>query len=469
MRARAWLAKTYKIKNMHGIKLRSFILALACLVSWDGVARDEVSKQVAEVDFAAFIRLVEDHHPEKALDQVGLEVTKSAEGRAGVLPDPQLTITDEGTWKATLTQTFPWPGTNAAIQAGAAASTEVAATKNHISRLERRFAAEEFFVNLVYIAALVENEKNNLREARMTVAREGARLGQTIANHYDFIRAQNEITIYATNLDSLEVDLKNAEDRGAQWIGATGTIVFQRTLPNFFLSQDSNTEPDDGTDLRKSNLEAKRSLAQAQFESARKNLLPNFMAGVMGMKDDDGMQSFSIMAGIQIPIFSHSVRAALTTEKSLAAQQASEEIAWHQAQKQLAVRQNHRIVQRLRKNVEAIRSVIIPRLEDHLKTVSVEYTNGTGTLTQVTTARRDLFSYQRARAAAERDLGLAIVAAERIRAGLITGALDAVVPKLASDMNPQMADLEARMGAQPGNPTDESESPAEERKNGMGM
>lgn len=402
------------------------------------------------LDYHTFVDLVEKNHPEQSLNQLAISRALEAEKKAGVLMDPELSIAREEIplrsngmgsnmsgsgpmWKLNLTQTFPWPGTLAAEEAAAKASTDKAQAEVRLSTAQRVLDAKDFFIRLIAISKIAEVQRESLNESTMVLKNAETRLRHGTGSHHDLIQAENEKVVLSLNLSALEADIQNLKDYVAQLVGrddATG-VKFVMDYPASYVTKSSANETGPKIEnLKKRELEAARHEASMMLEAERKKSLPSFMATGMLMEEDSGMRTYGFMAGIKVPLYSGTVRKAVESEKAIVSSQSSEELAWHEKRRHLASLQNKRRHEAVSANVQGLKNEIVPNSKQHLQSLAIEYGQGKGSFAGVNTARKLLLRYQLAQVMAERDLALVGISREKIEAGLIDPEINQTTPQL---------------------------------------
>jgi outer membrane protein TolC len=391
------------------------------------------------INFERFLELVERKHPENRIDAQNLELSVEAQKRSGVLSDPEISIGREqvptgadmstSMWTLSATQNFPWPGTLEKATEISGQRSKKISLNNQISALQRRLSAEELYIRMISSSKLIEIEKQNLQETLNILKIAEDRLRFATGSHHEFIQAKNEKTILILNTQSMESDFDNIKDAAAQSIGEedASNLSFELEYPVEHLVQKN---PDE--DLTKKLLEASQNETFAQLNFERKQSLPNFMVTGTAMRMDSGMHMYGFAVGVRVPLYSNSVRRSVYTEKVLAAQRTSENLAWYEKKKHLAHIQNTRRKSTIEKNIQALRNEIVPSFEEHLKTVLVEYAQGKSMFSDVNISRKLLFKYQGALVMAERDLSLILISKEKIQAGIVDSDTVDQVPQIPS-------------------------------------
>lgn len=459
--------------------MRTIIVVLLLAV----VASPALAESAAtlSVDLNQFVSLVEKGHPEKSIDELARARASEAENKAGVLSDPEIALGREevplnamdpeassrAMSKLTITQMFPWPGTLSSEKSAAEAATQRQDVSVKLSAAQRRLDAKDFYISLVAASKLIGIERENLAETTNILKSAEARLKYGVGSHHDVIQAQNEKTVLSLNLDAMEGDLQNLKDQAAQMMGrddASG-LTFALTIPSEYISPQS-APASASDDFTKAKLQATQSEASAQLAAERKKSLPSFMASGMLMKEDSGMQMYSFMAGVRIPIFSGSVRQGVAAEQALVSRQTSEELTWHDKRKQLALTQNKRRRSIVEANLRGLSGEIVPNARQHLKTIATEYEQGKGSFAQVNAARKLLLKYQLAQIIAERDLAMTTVSRERIEAGIIDAELNRPMPQLPSTemSSGEMSSMGSGMGSSQTMPMNPAAKPKPKRQ-----
>ncbi|MBI2602491.1 MAG: TolC family protein [Deltaproteobacteria bacterium] len=411
-----------------------------------------------KINFHQFIDRVEQNHPEKHIDDLSLQRAGTAENKAGVLMDPEVSVgreavplpflnpmqpdANEARWKVGVTQIFPWPGTLDAERKSARASTFTIDLSTRLAAIQRKLEAEEFFISLVLTAKLIEIERGNLNETINILKSAEIRLKNGIGSHLDVIQSYNEKMILSLNLAAQENDLQNIKDRAGQLIGKEDArnVSFELDLPAEYRDTSLHVptlgeqRPDD---IVRQRLQAAQDAISSDLTVERKKSLPNIMTSAMLMQDDSGMRMYEFMLGIRVPLYSGGIRQAVERETLLVASRLSDELSWHDRRKRLAQSQNDRRRSIVITQLKGLDEMIIPNASQHLKTSLIEYAQGKGSFLAVNTARKLLLRYQQAYALAERNLAFTAVSRERIEAGLFATELDQDTPKLpiATDMS----------------------------------
>jgi outer membrane protein TolC len=437
------------------------------------------------INFERFLELVDRKHPENRIDELNLERSVEAQKKSGILSDPEISLGREevptGTdmnmfmWRLSATQTFPWPGTlNAANEISEQRSKKIS-FNNQILTLQRRLSAEELYIQMVSSSKLIEIEKKNLQETLNILKISEDRLKYAVGSHHEFIQAKNEKTILSLNIQGMESDLYNLKDIAAQSIGeedASNVSFKLEYSPEIFIARSRDE------DLTKRLLESNQNETFAQLDFERKQSLPNFMVTGMAMRMDSGMHMYGIEAGVRLPIYSSSIRKSVNEEKVLSAQRTSDELAWYDRKKHLALVQNSRRKVIIEKNIQALRNEIVPSFEEHLKTLFIEYSQGKSSFLDVNLARKLLFKYQGVQVMAERDLALNLISKEKIQAGIVDSDSVDQAPQLPSfdivsgmNMNKGMSGMNrpSPMKTKRQNPLEEPNDDEGEKKEKSGM
>lgn len=468
---------------MRAIELTFVFAALALPAAAQTPAATKTSSPKL-VDFEAFAEAVVRHHPEAKVVAQSVARASAAEGRAGVLSDPQLTVAREGlplpeslqpkkdasgmmmdesaapperpSWTVGLSQTFPWPGTLAAEERSAALETARAKLDASASDVGRRFAAKELFLGMVRLAELLEVQRRNLADAKRIERFANERFRQGIGSHMEFLQSHSETAILKANVDALATDLANIEAEARLWM--TGKAPAEADAIMFRLGWPEIAAPSaaDAVDLARERIRVARERDLARQDAQYRRSLPSLMASGMVMQRDEGMLMYGAMAGISIPVLSGSIRDSLRAESTVIEHRAAEELAWYEQQRHLVEWQVERRIARIAANLEALEKTIVPQTAAHLDAALVEYSQGRGNLRSILDSQRILLNLESSLVQAREALALAKLDRLRLDHGLADGVMNRPVPQIGLPTMTSGMDMDAgagdrmEMGTRPG-------------------
>lgn len=402
------------------------------------------------IDFDSFINLVDKNHPEKSITDLSLTRSQAAQHKAGNLIDPEISLgrekipisssrdimkqtTESPMWQLTIKQMLPWPGTLSVEKNTAETTAKRMRSDVKLSALQRKIEAKNIFIMLVASHKVLEIEKENLKISDRILKNASARLKYDVGSHHELIQAQNEKIILNANIQADEADFANLRDYAAHLIGRNDAshIIFVYSLPENFTTFQQSFE-----DQTKNKLEDVKSEFSAKFETERKKSLPQFMIAGSLMREDTGMEQYSFMVGVSIPLYSHNIRLGIEKELQTSLQQSTEEIEWHEKKKILALAQLKRRKTVIESHLKSLKEELIPNLKQHLESLSSEYAQGKVDFNSINVARKSLLKYLKTQILAEKNLAMAAVSFEKIGHGLIDGELEQTTFQLpSSDMS----------------------------------
>jgi len=410
--------------------------------------------------FGEFADLVSRAGPENALDVATLGLAEAQSARAGVLKDPMLAVTRDDvpvagqwrekeamagdaptgvapSWRLAFTQSFPWPGTLAREKQAAAAATDATRIASDASRAARRFAAMELYLNMIRLQKAIKVQKAVKVEADAFRDFVHERYRQGIGAHLEFLQTHTESVVIGANIASLSSELANLTRHARLLLtGVSGLDVehvgFQLEWPADFLKGDGPAivPQDQSPDYTKASIGQIREREVAGKEAAYDRTLPAFTLSGMAMRDDMGMRSIGAMAGVTVPLYSHTERAALAAESALVKARADQQLSWYEKTKQLALAQTTERMQRLSANLSTLYKDILPAVREHLEVAEVAYGQGKGAVTSIIEGRRELLNLEMARLSTEEALAQAHLAFARVEAGFVDQAIDAPIPAI---------------------------------------
>lgn len=422
------------------------------------------------LDIEKFVQLVIENHPVGQIESLESARLNALEPGIGRLPDPQISIGRENipfpkanagshsdvgadagagdpmvskgesnasrvdpVWKFTISQGFPWPGTNAARQEVAEKERLQRDANIQLLATFRNFDARELYYQLVATARLIEIEKENLDSATLILKNAESRLRYGLGTHHDLVQAQNEKAILALNYSATKADLSNLKDDAAQWIGRQDAAGIEFQM-KYGTGGESDISSKPFADLRRLEIEKRSETEVAKISARRLETWPQLMAQGMLMQSDDGMMMYGAMAGVAIPIFSNRERNAWARNGEISGDRRQIEISWHDKRKNLATVKNQRRREAVMALLRTLREEVIPNSREHLKSLSVEYAQGKGDFEVLNSARQALLRFRQREILAERELALADLEKSRIEVGFYEGELSMPMPQLALDV-----------------------------------
>jgi outer membrane protein TolC len=407
----------------------------------------------APMDFETFVGRVEQHHPEAAIVHRRLAESDEAPNRAGLLPDPQLSAgrsQPSRQWEASLSQSFPWPGTLAAEERAAAAQAAVSRSDADGATLVRRFAAAELFLRMVRIAKRIEVQRASLDVVAGIKDFAHAKFRQGVGSHLEFLQSHSEGAVLKANLAALETDLRNLKRHAALLLGdpaTKGPDDLQLILDWPKSSTTTAGTPGERRDSVRDRLLNEQDVEAARSDAAYRRSLPAFTATAMVMKEEMGEPMYGALAGVSLPLFSTSERRSLSRASTTREARIKDEISWHDRQKELARAQTIDRIAQLETNVKVLRDEIVPPVKEHIEAATAQFGQGKASIGAVIEGRRTLLGLQVTEILAHESLALARLGLEKIEAGMVETELDLPVPQLAS---PTAAGMGPDMGAASG-------------------
>ncbi len=399
------------------------------------LADAETAPSVARLDYSDFVKRVALQHLEGAAQREGLAARRASLGGVGLLPDPTISLAREGVpnddpkWTASLSQSFPWPGTLSAEDRAASAAFEKEAAGVELGRVGREFVARHTYLHLVEKAKVLAAATENLAQTEKLLAFSEAQFKHGIGSHTEFLQAVSDSRILRANVDSLQAELEDLIELAKAMIdlpsglGVEFVFEFPKELTNPGSERDRR-------DVQAEALAAEFREIQADRDGARLRTMPNFSLSAMVMRDAEGMQSFGGAAAVSLPLFSGIKRGALADEKSLRAAASGDQARWYQKRKQLALSRARRAVRQNGENLRVLREEIIPFTTEHSRSALVAYQQGRGPLAAVVAGRTAVLSLAGAAISAEAALAIARCAEEAVSQGVLE-AMDLVeIPPL---------------------------------------
>jgi outer membrane protein TolC len=422
------------------------------------------------ITYERFAQLVATSHPEKPLTEMNVALARQAAGRAGRLPDPQLSISRDDAplpdylqpmmpageeakgraeWRLGIMQQIPWPGTLRAEDRAAQARIAAAETEAGVSTLERQFAAKELFLKIVRTAKLLAAEEASLEEARGLRDLTHARFKQGLGSHLEYLQAHSELGVMKANVRALATDLRNLKRHTLVLLGVTDLRgVDALRLVTDWPAPAAAQAP--ARDVVRERIARGRDATLARQDVEYRRSLPSLTASGMLMRDDAGMRMYGAALGISLPIYSGAARSALRTESGLIGRRAEGDIAWHDRRKELALAQARDRIEQIEANGRALQSEIISPVREHFAGAMALFSQGKGELGAIIESRRALLGLRMTAVMNDEALALARLAIEKIEAGMVDETLDLGVPQLAL---PQTAGMsQGGMAATPAMP-----------------
>jgi outer membrane protein TolC len=391
---------------------------------------------------------VASNHPERAVDEHTAAVADESVRRAGLLPDPELTVgrsdvvapdryqpdpvepmdRERAQWQIGLTQRFPWPGTLRAEERAAAAGRAATGDGLEANAAVRRFQAQELYLRMVRTAKLLANMQANqvvvdgIREFLHQKFRQGA------GSHMEFLQAHSESGVLKANVAALATDLRNLKRHALLLIG-------DEALDPDAVDFDLDWPAADGSptaDFARRNLARDQEAAAARRLAAYRRSLPAFMLSGMGMREDTGMKMYSATIGLSLPLYSNIERGALSREDRAAEARLGAALTWYDRRKALATAQTKDRIAQLAANVEVLSREVVAPLREHVEGATVEFSQGRGTIDAVIASRRNLLELQATEIMTREALAAARLDLAMIEAGFADEVLDRDVPQLGS-------------------------------------
>lgn len=422
------------------------------------------------LDLPTFLALVAVHHPSLAIAAADAKKMQLQAIRVGTLPDPELAVSREDLpfgkrnapgpnadmgpdmgstggasvendtspfWKFVLTQSFPWPGTLGSEQQAKAAQSEGARKALALEQLLRRLEATDLFIELVSLQAALQVHQASLENFDAVLKSAEARIRHGIGSHHELIAAQSNRAVHALNLAALQADLENRREHLA-------LIAGFNPAENISIVTDWPEESQlliEGPDLTREALLLRAEAQALTLTNERLRTRPRLTTSIMMMREDSGMKSFGLMAGISLPIFSWTQHQSLTQEEETNSGLRDRETSWHERQRDLALRQNTRQTNVLRSSLRTLSQEIVPGKKQHLATIIAEYSQGRVAFGEVNTALEQVLQFKLAETRARQDLGLSLTTRSRILAGVFLDFIDQSTPKVqVQDMENSMAE-----------------------------
>ncbi len=339
--------------------------------------------------------------------------------QARTLDDPQLSFEYfieqmDTRYRVSLTQMFPAWGTLGLRAGKAAAEAEAAMHTFEAERLALFNGVVKAFHEYQYLARATRVTEENLLLLGDLEQAAAARYKTGAAPFSALIKAQVEKDRLASELDSLRDARASRSAALAAWLGlpACDALPWPADVPSGPAILDVSVLDDLIEDL---NPELKAAAAAIAAETygerlARKRLLPDFMLGVdwMSMSGmDESETDVGLMAGISLPLWRGSTRAAVREAGALV-QAASRERDNMQnrlkAELSLAVF-NLRDAER---RIALFESSLIAKAAQSLEVAKQEFSTGKSDFMALIDAQRTLLAFRlmRARAVADREIAL---------------------------------------------------------------
>jgi outer membrane protein TolC len=430
-------------------------MILASLALLETAAAHAGEARRPPLTYETFVEAVAARHPERAIDLQTLAKSKEAERRAGLLPDPQLSVSrdevplkgrlqkepemaeaakDGAEWQLQLSQSFPWPGTLSAEERAAKARVATTEADTGLAALMRRFEASELFLRLVRTAKLIYVERANSVVVNGLRDFSHEKFKQGIGSHMDFLQSHSEAGVLKANVATLELDLRNLKRHALALMDDSAAkspddIQFVLEWPLRLIKE---TEPakDAAADLARERIVRAKDAELARQDAEYRRSLPSFMASGMLMQEDGGMRMYGAMVGVTVPVYSNIQRSSLSAERGIIEGRTGSELSWHDRRKALALAQAEDRIVQIEANFKALRQEIIPPVREHIEAATAQFAQGRGDIAAIIDGRRTLLNLQLTEIRTTEALALARLSVEKVKAGLIDDALDLEVPQL---------------------------------------
>ncbi len=414
-----------------------------------------------------FAQMVAKSSPEVAIDTANINLAKEAESRTGLLADPAIALSREDvpapeilreknammpnnaaatspSWKLSITQTFPWPGSLSAEEQMATANSGTVEVSNEAAKAERYFSALELFVEMIRNQKLLEVQESILTEANAFRDFVHERYRQGIGSHLEYLQTHTESALIETNIATQETNLENLKEHalifleGANNINPSNTIFslqwpkYDDNSPNRFAP--NFEEPRDHTspiDYTLSLMKISRDKDLAAKDAMLKRSLPGISVTAMAMQSDTGMRGVGGMLGMAVPLYSMSERRALRSEITHVKAKIDADISWYEKRKELALHQSERRLDRIMKNLQSLEKDILPKVREHLEASTVYYGEGKGSVYSILDSRRKLLSLDIAKINMIAAVIRAKITISRVEYGFIDAAIDSPVPEIS--------------------------------------
>lgn len=407
------------------------------------------------VNYKKFVDFVARFHPEKPIDQLVLASSQVQEKKLGRLPDPQLTLSGEDfpleqpmdqtastmeektpqqKWRLNFTQSFPWPGTLEQERKKGATQSKKVEVAGNLEQAKRILRARELFIEMVTTQKLLKIERENLKEVENILLSAQTRLRYGIGSHHDSIEAHHEKILLNFTIEAMEANLEGLKDRAAQMMGrqSAGGIFFD--LDSGMNDEHTSPQPIAQEDLTKVQIALEEGVAREKKELDKFRASASFSAGGMLMKEGN-MNTYGIMVGFTLPLYSGGLRDSLDEEYLLAVKKSKGQQAFHDMQKAMVLKSLAKREKIAKAQFEGLKNQIVPSAQEHLRTIATEYGIGKTSFATVNTARRQLLRYQESKVYAEKELALIGVSRERIGYGILEMDIDRLMPNIAQGEN----------------------------------
>lgn len=430
-------------------------MILASLVSLEATAAQAAEAGRPKLTYETFVEAVATRHPERAIDMQALAKSKEAGRRAGLLPDPQLSVgrdevplqgrfqpepmmaedaKDGAEWQLQLSQSFPWPGTLSAEERAAMARVATTEADTGLASLARRFEASELFLKLVRTAKLIAIERANLVVVNGIREFSHEKFKQGVGSHMEFLQSHSEAGVLKANVATLELELRNLKRHALLLIDATtaadpDSVDFTLEWP-VGLTQAKNAGTDGVVDLARERIVRGKDAELARQDAEYRRSLPSFMASGMLMQEDGGMRMYGAMVGVTLPVYSNIQRSSLSSERVVVEGRASGELSWHDRRKALALAQAEDRIAQIEANSRALEREIIPPVREHVEAATSQFSQGKSDIGAIVEGRRTLLNLQMTEIRTTEALALARLSVEKIKAGLIDDNIDVEIPQL---------------------------------------
>jgi outer membrane protein TolC len=438
------------------------------------------------LNLEAFAKKIAESGAEEGISAIDLRVVQERENQTSSLPDPMISLSREDlpikfgkmgesdpmqatipetspSWKLTLSQSLPWPGTLAAEARAGSERTTAANLAGKIQQAERKFAAKDLFLSMVRLDKTITVEKRLRDEAQSFQDFVHERYRQGIGDHSEFLQTHTESSMIDLNLKTMVENLENLKAHAYLLLGvdvAELNLAWPKNLETP-AARAVRSEAPDGNLVRNLLVSTKERDLASNEANYRRNL-PGFSVAGMLMAEDAGMRSGGGMIGVTIPLFSGKRRDSLRAERSMIQERTDRELAWFEKQKGLAIYQNQRTIIRLRANLVALDEDILPKVSEHLEASLAAFGQGKAKVSTVIASRRELLNLEITRIDTVSALAAANIRAEKIELGMIDGTLDQGIPGtvLGAMASPGMGAGDSSMSSVGGKPMKPGKAPA---------
>jgi len=388
-----------------------------------------LSFQTQQISFSQFLQLVEKNHPAKKEDDLEIKKAQLLPEKTGKLSDPMLSMsrnnvpliskdtmndnsyTQPSEWGLSIAQEFPWFGALEAQKQAANASsldTNIIAQKNN---LLRKVSAANLYIDIVTLKQKIKIEKETIKETENLLRYLGKHYSASTISHTDFLTLEITKEEQSSNLTAIEAQFSNLQMVSKYLLNQQVEFF---NLPKNLEIQQSFKEENDIYLKKISNLKQVKILS---LTAQQKQLLPKFTTTFQIARQDTGMIMGGAMLGINIPIYSTSIRNSIELESSLEQSSLQVEIENYKQAKEATLNVMQKQINTTQELLDKVTKVILPLVTEHLRAVEVDYAQGKIRIAQLVEAKQSALKQKENALNLQRQLLKELVKKAQINAG----------------------------------------------------